>query len=54
MQNFFDNSLFFLFLNRDEALHHHSYIQSYFDSKKDLSKRVSEVKETYNIAVQNA
>lgn len=41
-------------LFRDEVLHHHAAIQSFFESRKELSKRVSEVKECYTHAVQHA
>ncbi|XP_018565798.1 membrane-associated protein Hem [Anoplophora glabripennis] len=41
-------------LFRDEVVHIHQYIWSFFDSLKGYSKRISEVKETYNHAVQKA
>lgn len=41
-------------LFRDEVLHHHSAIQSFFDSRKELNKRGSEVKECYSNSVQHA
>ncbi|XP_018322242.1 membrane-associated protein Hem [Agrilus planipennis] len=41
-------------LFRDEVVHIHSYIQSYFESLKGYSKRVSEVKDCYSQAVQKA
>ncbi|XP_065349568.1 membrane-associated protein Hem [Cloeon dipterum] len=39
---------------RDEVVHIHSYIQGFFDGIKGYSKRISEVKECYNQAVQKA
>nr|CAD7430116.1 unnamed protein product [Timema monikensis] len=41
-------------LFRDEVLYIHSYIQSYFDCMKGYSKRISEVKDCYNQAIQKA
>ncbi|XP_046985633.1 membrane-associated protein Hem-like isoform X3 [Schistocerca americana] len=41
-------------LFRDEVLYIHSYIQSYFDTLKGYGKKISEVKECYNQAVQKA
>ncbi|KAF2345446.1 Nck-associated protein 1 [Trinorchestia longiramus] len=41
-------------LFRDEVLHHHSAIQNFFESRKELSKRASEVKECYSTSVQQA
>ncbi|CAL8120463.1 unnamed protein product [Orchesella dallaii] len=41
-------------LFRDEVLHIHTYIISYFDGIKGYGKRISEVKEAYNFAVNNA
>lgn len=41
-------------LFRDEVIHIHSYIWQFFDTMKGYSKRVSEVKECYNQAVQKA
>ena len=41
-------------LFRDEVIHIHSYIWSYFDTIKGYGKRVSEVKECYTHAVQKA
>ncbi|KAG1685800.1 Membrane-associated protein Hem [Nymphon striatum] len=41
-------------LFRDEVLHIHSYIQSYFESIKGYNKRVSEVKDCCNHALQNS
>uniref|UniRef100_A0A2P2IAK1 Membrane-associated protein Hem-like n=1 Tax=Hirondellea gigas TaxID=1518452 RepID=A0A2P2IAK1_9CRUS len=41
-------------LFRDEVLHHHAAIQSFFESRKELSKRVSEVKECYIHSVQHS
>ncbi|GJQ81682.1 putative membrane-associated protein [Trypoxylus dichotomus] len=41
-------------LFRDEVIHIHQYIWSYFDTIKGYSKRVSEVKECYTLAVQKA
>ncbi|KAJ1522587.1 hypothetical protein ONE63_001770 [Megalurothrips usitatus] len=41
-------------LFRDEVLHIHSYIQVFFDSIKGYGKRVNEVKDCYNQAVQKA
>jgi NCK-associated protein 1 len=41
-------------LFRDEVLHMHSYIQSYFDGIKGYGKRISEVKDCYNQAIQKA
>ncbi|XP_050734485.1 membrane-associated protein Hem-like isoform X2 [Eriocheir sinensis] len=41
-------------LFRDEVLHPHSYVQSFLETKKELSKRVSDVKESYSQAVTHA
>ncbi|XP_055928903.1 membrane-associated protein Hem-like isoform X1 [Argiope bruennichi] len=41
-------------LFRDEVLQTHLYIQQFFESIKGYNKRVSEVKECFNYAVQNA
>ncbi|KAL5291184.1 NCKAP1 family protein [Megaselia abdita] len=41
-------------LFRDEVIHIHSYIQSTFDTIKGYSKRINEVKEAHNVAVQKA
>lgn len=41
-------------LFRDEVLHPHSYIQSFLETKKELSKRISDVKESYSHAVAHA
>ncbi|XP_076048024.1 nck associated protein 1 Hem isoform X3 [Oratosquilla oratoria] len=41
-------------LFRDEVLHIHSFIQSFLETRKELSKRVSDVKESYNTAVSTA
>lgn len=41
-------------LFRDEVLHIHQYILSFFDNIKGYSKRISEVKECFNQAVQKA
>ncbi|GIY87428.1 hypothetical protein CEXT_324712 [Caerostris extrusa] len=41
-------------LFRDEVLQTHLYIQQFFESIKGYNKRVSEVKECFNFAVQNA
>ncbi|XP_047497315.1 membrane-associated protein Hem-like isoform X1 [Penaeus chinensis] len=41
-------------LFRDEVLHPHSYIQAYLETKKELSKRTSDVKESYSHAVTHA
>lgn len=41
-------------LFRDEVIHIHQYIQTTFDGMKGYSKRISEVKECYNHAVQKA
>ncbi|CAL4093232.1 unnamed protein product, partial [Meganyctiphanes norvegica] len=41
-------------LFRDEVLQFHSYIQTFFDTKKELSKRNSDVKECYTEAVTKA
>ncbi|XP_017123049.1 LOW QUALITY PROTEIN: membrane-associated protein Hem [Drosophila gunungcola] len=41
-------------LFRDEVLQIHQYIQATFDGIKGYSKRIGEVKETYNTAVQKA
>ena len=41
-------------LYRDEVLYIHSYIQSFFEGIKGYGKKVSEVKEYYNAAVQNS
>ncbi|KAJ8961396.1 hypothetical protein NQ318_014641 [Aromia moschata] len=39
-------------LFRDEVVHIHQYIWSFFDTLKGYSKRISEVKDAYNQAVQ--
>ncbi|GFV82976.1 membrane-associated protein Hem [Trichonephila clavipes] len=41
-------------LFRDEVLQTHLYIQQFFESIKGYNKRVSEVKESFNYAIQNA
>lgn len=41
-------------LFRDEVIYIHSYIQGFFDGIKGYSKRISEVKDCYNHAVQKA
>lgn len=41
-------------LFRDEVIYIHSYIQGFFDGLKGFSKRISEVKDCYNHAVQKA
>lgn len=41
-------------LFRDEVLYIHSYIQAFFEGIKGYSKKVTEVKDCYNNAVQNA
>jgi len=41
-------------LFRDEVLYTHAYIISFFDTIKGYNKRISEVKDAYNYAVQNA
>ncbi|XP_071438650.1 membrane-associated protein Hem isoform X2 [Hetaerina americana] len=41
-------------LFRDEVLYIHAYIQSFFDSLKGYGKRISEVKDCYNQAIQKA
>ncbi|KAK7078914.1 Nck-associated protein 1, partial [Halocaridina rubra] len=41
-------------LFRDEVLHPHSYIQAFLETKKELSKRTSDVKESYSQAVTHA
>ena len=41
-------------LFRDEIIYTHSYIQAYFECIKGYSKKVSEVKECYNVAIANA
>lgn len=41
-------------LFRDEVIYIHTYVQTYFDGMKGYSKRISEVKECYNTAVQKA
>ncbi|XP_063868003.1 membrane-associated protein Hem-like isoform X2 [Scylla paramamosain] len=41
-------------LFRDEVLHPHSYVQSFLETKKELSKRISDVKESYSQAVTHA
>ncbi|KAL0273323.1 UNVERIFIED_CONTAM: hypothetical protein PYX00_006016 [Menopon gallinae] len=41
-------------LFRDEVLYVHTYIQGFFDGIKGYGKRISEVKECYNQAVQRA
>ncbi|KAG7154973.1 Membrane-associated protein Hem-like [Homarus americanus] len=38
----------------DEVLHPHSYVQSFLETKKELSKRISDVKESYSQAVTHA
>lgn len=43
-----------LALFRDEVIYIHQYIQTFFEGMKGYSKRVSEVKECYNQAVQKA
>uniref|UniRef100_A0A6V7HS69 Membrane-associated protein Hem n=1 Tax=Bracon brevicornis TaxID=1563983 RepID=A0A6V7HS69_9HYME len=43
-----------LALFRDEVIYIHQYIQSFFESIKGYGKRVSEVKECYNQAIQKA
>lgn len=56
------NKLFLAALNngwvvtlfRDEVLHVHAYVQQFFEGIKGLNKKVSEVKESYNHAVQQA
>jgi hypothetical protein len=39
---------------RDEIIYTHSYIQAFFETIKGYSKKVSEVKEAYNVAVSTA
>uniref|UniRef100_A0A1B0GML4 Uncharacterized protein n=1 Tax=Phlebotomus papatasi TaxID=29031 RepID=A0A1B0GML4_PHLPP len=41
-------------LFRDEVIHIHQYIQAGFDGLKGYNKRISEVKECYNQAIQKA
>lgn len=41
-------------LFRDEVIHIHQYIQNTFDGMKGYSKRISEVKECYTIAIHKA
>jgi NCK-associated protein 1 len=41
-------------LFRDEVLYIHAYIQSFFDGIKGYGKRISEVKDCYNQAIQKA
>lgn len=41
-------------LFRDETVPIHSFIQSFFDTLKGYSKRVSEVKEAHTVATQKA
>lgn len=41
-------------LFRDEVICIHSYIQTFFDSIKGYGKRVTEVKECFNLATVNA
>lgn len=41
-------------LFRDEMIHIHQYISSFFDTLKGYSKRNSEIKEAYNNAIQKA
>ncbi|CAH0391487.1 unnamed protein product [Bemisia tabaci] len=43
-----------IMLFRDEVIFIHSYIQTFFDSIKGYGKRVSELKDCYNVAVQKA
>ena len=41
-------------LFRDEVIHVHYYLQVYFESVKGLNKRVSEIKDSYVVALQSA
>ncbi|XP_076355229.1 nck associated protein 1 Hem isoform X2 [Tachypleus tridentatus] len=41
-------------LFRDEVLHTHLYIQQFFETIKGYNKRVSEIKDAYNFALQNS
>lgn len=41
-------------LFRDEVIHTHSFVQSFFESIKVPSKRISEVKEAHNIVLQKS
>lgn len=41
-------------LFRDEVIYIHAYIQGFFDTIKGYSKRISEVKDCYNQAIQKA
>ncbi|KAL1110560.1 hypothetical protein AAG570_008088 [Ranatra chinensis] len=41
-------------LFRDEVIYIHNYIQTFFDSIKGYGKRISEVKDCYNQAIQKA
>ena len=43
-----------LTLFRDEVLYHHSFIQSYFETRKDLAKKTSDIKDAYSSAVQHS
>ena len=41
-------------LFRDEVLHPHSFIQAFLETKKEFSKRVSDVKDAYAHSVSHA
>lgn len=41
-------------LFRDEVIHTHSFVQSFFESIKAPSKRISELKEAHNIVLQRS
>lgn len=41
-------------LFRDEVIYIHAYIQGFFDTIKGYGKRISEIKDTYNHAIQKA
>jgi NCK-associated protein 1 len=41
-------------LFRDEVLYIHSFVQPFFESIKGYGKKVSEVKEAYNVALQQS
>lgn len=48
------NSSWVVPLFRDEVVHIHSYINGFFDTLKGFGKRISEIKDCYNQAVQKA
>ena len=41
-------------LFRDEVIYIHSYVQSLFDTIKGYDKRISDVKDCFNHAIQKA